>query len=65
MINMVSYHSVAQCGQVVKRAMIDMVLIQNLFVPICYILGKDILRHFSWLGGFGNQFKISIMSLEN
>ena len=29
---------------------------KNLFAPFCCILGKDTLRHFHLLGGFGKQF---------
>ena len=28
--------------------MIDIVLVQNLLVPFCFVIGKDILRHFFW-----------------
>ena len=35
---------------------IDMVLVQNLLVPFCCILGKDTLWPFPLLGRLGKQF---------
>ena len=47
-------------GSVVKWLelphMINMMSVQKLLAPFCYILGKDTLRHFALLGGLGKQF---------
>ena len=32
--------------------------------PLCYVLGKDILRHFPLLGGVGKQFYVNFKKIQ-
>ena len=43
---------------------IDMIAVQNLLAPFCYVLAKDILRHFVLLGSHSKQFYILVISLH-